>query len=76
MDKQTFTVQLGVRIREIRESLGVSQSELARRCDKDRQHIEMIENGKVTCTSYNLYLICIGLDCSPAELFDFGRSDS
>lgn len=71
MDKQTFTTKLGIRIREVREGLGVSQSELARRCDKDRQHIEMIENGKVTCTSYNFYLICNGLGCSPTELFEF-----
>lgn len=73
MDKRTFTVKLGSRIRKVREGLGISQSELARKCEKDRQHIELIENGKVTCSSYNLYLICRSLNCSLEVLFDFGE---
>lgn len=57
MEKTDFTIKLGQRIRELREEVGISQAELARRCGKDKQHMELIENGKTTCNSYFLYLI-------------------
>ncbi|MEZ4721951.1 MAG: helix-turn-helix transcriptional regulator [Flavobacteriales bacterium] len=70
MDKREFTTKLGDQIRKLREQNGLSQSELARRCDKDRQHIELIENGKTTCTSYTLYVISKAIDTDLNNLFD------
>ncbi|MAC96082.1 MAG: transcriptional regulator [Flavobacteriales bacterium] len=71
MDKKEFTKQLGKRIKECRHKANITQTELALRCGKDRQHIELIENGKTTCTSYTLYLIVKSLKCSYDELFSF-----
>ena len=70
MNKKEFTIKLGRRIREVREEMGISMSELARRCGKDHQHIELIENGKTTCTSYTLWLIYKELGC-PMDIFSF-----
>jgi len=68
MNKKEFTYILGQNIRQIRTKLGISQTELASRCGKDQQHIELIENGKTTCTSYTLFLICKALECSSDDL--------
>lgn len=70
MDKKEFSRKLGLRIRVIRKEKGLSQTELAHRCGKDQQHIELIENGKTTCTSYTLYLICKNLECSPNDVME------
>ena len=71
MDKKEFTRKLGERIKAVRLELGISQAELARRCGKDQQHIELIENGKTTCTSYTLFIICESLSCPINRLFEF-----
>lgn len=62
MDKSEFTIKLGQRIRELRQEADISQVELARRCGKDKQHMELIENGKTTCNSYFLHLISVALE--------------
>ena len=56
----------------MRNDNGISQTELARRCGKDQQHIELIENGKTTCTSYTLFLICLALECSADDILPVG----
>lgn len=71
MNKQEFLKKLGKRIIKLREAKGWTQSELARNCDKDRQSIERIENGKINPSSFYLYEISKGLGISPAELLDF-----
>jgi transcriptional regulator with XRE-family HTH domain len=71
VDKKDFTIRLGKRIKECRKKANITQSELALRCGKDRQHIELIENGKTTCTSYTLYIIIKSLKCSYDEVFSF-----
>lgn len=50
------------RIISLREQKGWSQSDLARACNKDRQAIEIIENGKVNPTIYSLYEIAKALE--------------
>lgn len=48
MDKIELQKLIGKRIVELRTQKGFSQSDLARACNKDRQSIERMENGKVS----------------------------
>ncbi|WP_439558060.1 helix-turn-helix transcriptional regulator [Dyadobacter sp.] len=53
---------IGKRIIQLRTAKGWSQSDLARACEKDRQSIERIENGKLSPSLYTLYEIALALD--------------
>lgn len=68
LSKPELSAVVGKRIKSIRSEKGISQAELARRCNKDSQHIEMIENAKVTPTIYTLYIIARALEVSLSEL--------
>lgn len=71
MEKKEFLLKLGQNIKKLRKEKGINQSELARLCDKDRQAIERIENGKVNPTAYILYQIAKGLNVDLKTLMDF-----
>lgn len=62
--------KIGQRIIEFREQKGWSQSDLARACNKDRQAIEKLENGKVNPTLYTLHEIANALEVSLSKLVD------
>lgn len=69
--KDYLQIKIGARIKELRSAKGWNQSDLARACDKDRQAIEKIENGKVNSTIYSLYQIATALETSIDEVFRF-----
>ncbi len=71
MKKEEFLKKLGKHVIKIRTQKGWSQSELARNCDKERQSIERLENGKINPSAYYLLQVANGLDISLNELFDF-----
>jgi transcriptional regulator with XRE-family HTH domain len=62
--------ELGKRIVYLREQKGWNQSDLARACNKDRQAIEKLENGKVNPTLYTLLEIANALEVSLSKLVD------
>ena len=68
MNKDELKKQIGLRIIELRTIKGWTQSDLARACNKDRQALEKLENGKVNPTLYSLYEISNALGVSLAEL--------
>ena len=70
MTRDKLKKKIGQRIVEFREQKGWSQSDLARACDKDRQAIEKIENGKVNPTLYTLFEIANALEISLSKLVD------
>lgn len=70
MTRDELKKELGKRIVELREQKGWSQSDLARACNKDRQAIEKLENGKVNPTLYTLLEIAKALEVSLSELVD------
>lgn len=72
LSKLELSQKVGERIKLVRSGLGISQAELARRCNKDSQHIELIENGKVTATIYTLYIVARALDVTLDELLKMG----
>ena len=45
--KKAFLKKLAARIIYLREKQGVSQAELAEKCDKDKQSINRLEKGSV-----------------------------
>lgn len=71
MDKEELKRKIGQRIVELRKEKGWSQSDLARACNKDRQAIEKLENGKVNPTLYSLLEVANALKVSLKELVDF-----
>ncbi|WP_237276427.1 helix-turn-helix domain-containing protein [Tenacibaculum ovolyticum] len=71
MDKEQLKKKVGQRIVELRSQKGWSQSDLARACNKDRQALEKLENGKVNPTIYSLLEIAKALEVNLKELVDF-----
>ncbi len=71
MDKEQLKRKVGQRIVELRSQKGWSQSDLARACDKDRQALEKLENGKVNPTLFTLLEISNALEVQLKNLLDF-----
>ena len=71
MTKEQLKVKVGQRIVELRTKKGWSQSDLARACNKDRQAMEKLENGKVNPTLYSLLEISKALEVSLSKLLNF-----
>ncbi len=63
-------VQLGKRIRALREERKISQEELADRADIHRNYISQIEGGKRNVSFYNVVKIARALQVSPSKLID------
>jgi transcriptional regulator with XRE-family HTH domain len=61
---------IGERIREIRESKGISQQDLAAACNFEKSNMSRIEAGKTNFTISTLYKISMALDVKLAELVD------
>ncbi|MCT2562518.1 MULTISPECIES: helix-turn-helix domain-containing protein [Chryseobacterium] len=72
MTRAKLKIELGKQIVMLRQQKGWSQSDLARACNKDRQAIEKLENGKVNPTLYTLLEIANALEVSLPELVDLG----
>ncbi len=68
MTKDELKKKIGQRIVELRTKKSWSQSDLARACNKDRQAMEKLENGKVNPTLYSLLEISMALDVSLDKL--------
>ncbi len=71
MDKEQLKKKVGQRIVELRSQKGWSQSDLARACNKDRQALEKLENGKVNPTIYSLLEIAKALEVRLGDLINF-----
>lgn len=70
MTRDQLKKEFGKRIIMLREQKGWSQSDFARACNKDRQAIEKLENGKVNPTLYTLLELANALEISLGELVD------
>ena len=71
MTKEQLKKKIGQRIVELRTKKGWSQSDLARACNKDRQPMEKLENGKVNPALYSLLEIANALGVPLKKLVDF-----
>lgn len=71
MNKEQLKKKVGQRIVKLRSQKGWIQSDLARACNKDRQALEKLENGKVNPTIYSLLEIAKALEVPLKKLADF-----
>nr|WP_262906653.1 helix-turn-helix transcriptional regulator [Tenacibaculum maritimum] len=71
VNKEQLKKRVGQRVVALRSRKGWSQSDLARACNKDRQALEKLENGRVNPTIYSLLEIAKALEVSLKELVDF-----
>ncbi|QVL30278.1 helix-turn-helix transcriptional regulator [Telmatocola sphagniphila] len=69
LDDQAFLFQLGSRIREIREKKGLTQAELAEKCQLHRTFIGSVERGERNLSILNLRIIARNLRVSLSNLF-------
>ena len=62
-------IQLGLKIRSLREAQGLSQESVALGCGLDRSYFGGIERGEHNVAVVNLEKIAISLDVHLADLF-------
>ncbi len=62
--------KIGERIRQLRESKGVSQQNLAAICNFEKSNLSRIEAGRTNPTIFTLFKISQALEVSIAELVD------
>lgn len=68
VDEQGKLIELGLKVRALREDRGLSQTELAYKIGKDQPSINRLEKGKVNPSIIYLLEICEGLEMSITEL--------
>lgn len=71
MDKRIFLENLGRNISRIRKERGLSQSQLASMCFKDRQSLNRLEKGKINPSVFYLQELAVELNVELKDLFDF-----
>ncbi|MBA3674832.1 MAG: helix-turn-helix transcriptional regulator [Chitinophagaceae bacterium] len=71
MTKDVYLKKLGRNIAHLRERSGISQTELALRCDKDRQSLNRLERGRINPSIFYLKEIAAELKLPVKELIDF-----
>jgi len=67
----TYVVELGKRIKNIREGKKMTITDLAYNCELDSQNLRKYENGKQEMKISTLKRIAEGLNISPSKLLDF-----
>ena len=65
---------IGARIKEIRESKGISQQSLADACNFEKSNMSRIEAGRTNLTVRTLYKISQALGIKLSELVDVKHS--
>ena len=66
--------KIGNRIRELRESKGISQQNLAAICNFEKANLSRIEAGRTNPTVSTLYKISQAMDISLTELVNIEQS--
>lgn len=68
---KTYFDKLGENLRKIRKQKGLSQHQLASKCEVDRAKISQIENGKEDFLFETLVELSKGLKVELKEILDF-----
>lgn len=71
MTKEVYLKNLGKNIARLRELSNITQTELALRCDKDRQSLNRLEKGRINPSIFYLREIAAELKVSLKDLIDF-----
>lgn len=70
-DKKDLLVNLGKRIKQIRQSKDLTQTQLAHLLGKDQQSIQRLESGNINPSYIYLLEIAKGLNIEISELLRF-----
>lgn len=68
-------VRVGKRIRELRQSKGLSQEAFALKIGLDRTYVASVEKGRRNISIVNLEKIWNGLGITPIEFFNFTNQE-
>lgn len=71
MDEQNFKILLGKRIKQIRNTLGLTQEAFCNKIQLEIPNLSNIENGKSYPSMQTLWKIITAFDIEPNELFNF-----
>lgn len=71
MSENSLQIIVGKNIQKIRESKGISQQELAAKCNFEKSNMSRLEAGRVNPTLSTLEKVAKALGISLAELFTF-----
>lgn len=71
LDPTILNQLIGLKIKEIRNSLSLSQEEFAEKVGLHRTYIGQVERAEKNITLKNINKICYSLKIDPKELFDF-----
>lgn len=71
MSENSLQIIVGKNIQKIRESKGISQQELAAKCNFEKSNMSRLEAGRVNPTLSTLEKVAKALEISLAELFTF-----
>ncbi len=69
--KNDINIKFGKRVIELRKTKGITQEELAYRCDIQRSYMGVIERGEKSVTLNTIEKIAAGLEISIIELMSF-----
>ncbi len=71
ISEESFIINLGVHIRQLREKQNLSQQDLANDCNIPKSQIARIERAKINTTVRTLIKIANALEIEPKELLNF-----
>ena len=71
MLENTLQINVGKQIQKLRELKGISQQDLAAKCNFEKSNLSRLEAGRVNPTLSTLEKVAKALDVTLAELFTF-----
>ena len=71
MSDNSLQINVGKQIQKLRESKGISQQDLAAKCNFEKSNMSRLEAGKVNSTLSTLEKVANALDITLAEIFTF-----
>lgn len=71
MSENSLQIIVGKNIQKIREFKGISQQELAAKCNFEKSNMSRLEAGRVNPTLSTLEKVAKALDVTLAEIFTF-----
>jgi transcriptional regulator with XRE-family HTH domain len=70
ISESTFIINLGIRLRQLRELKNLSQQDLANDCNIPKSQIARIESARINTTVRTLIKIANALQIEPKELLN------
>lgn len=71
MPDNSLQIKVGKRIQELREAKGISQQDLAAKCNFEKSNMSRLEAGRVNPTLSTLGKVALALEVKIKEIFNF-----